>query len=1029
MALSDRIRAAVPSAPAWAAFGLRRRWRGWWMLMTGLLCLAPAFAAGSQGSPWDRWREIAFEQLTVAGGLPHATTTSFAQADDGALWIGTFGGLVRYDGYRTQVFRQADDDRGLPDNYVRALAATPDGGVLVATTSGGVVHFDPASNRFLRLDASPTHGTGARVYALAPDHAGGFWIAAQSGLIHLRADLRTLERPAGAPTDTLFSVLQDRAGNVWAGTAHGLYVGRPGAAAFKRVERGDAAARAMLSSDIWALREDAAGALWVGTGSAGVVALGPRGKVRLPAALGAASPAIQRRTVRDILPAPDGRLWIATDGIGIALFDPRTGETSALRHDPGRPSSLGGDIVRALFLDRSGGLWAATESTASRCDTRPSIVHTLDGRTLFGPQGAQIDQNVRSVFTDRDGIVWLGFNRGHVAAVDPAHGRIRTLELPGHQADQDIRAIAQLDDGRIVAGARGLVTIDPATLAVAAYPVDGLDGKPVLALAMYQHTLMAGAYDGLYRIDADRHVRVYRHVAGEPHSLPDDQVRNIVPMPDGRAWIATTNGLGILSADSDAFETWRNVPGDATSLPQNYLGSIVPVGEQVWIGTYGGLARTPLTVPAGTRRFTAIRARDGLGSDNVAAVLPDAHGRLWAATTDGLSVIDPASGVIRTLGLRDGLAARFYNHRTAATGPDGELMFGGLDGLAVIEPDAPLEAGRLDAPLAITAITADERAIPFAQLPTPGHALTLPGDTHALRIRFALLDFTASADVRYSYRLDGFDQHWTTLEAGARPGTIYTNLPGGDYVLRLRASIPGLHARAVETALPLSIAPLWWERGWVRAALALLAIVLLLGVMQLRTRYLQRRAAELGRLVRERTSELQAANEQLRRLASTDELTGLLNRRALMQQLEHEYAAARQQGTPLSIVMLDLDAFKALNDRHGHLAGDDALRGVATIVRDCCRSIDHVGRYGGEEIMIILVHADMETAMPVAERMRAAIAATALLHGNGTLHLTASIGVATLLPDERPQDLVARADAALYRAKRAGRNTVERATA
>jgi diguanylate cyclase (GGDEF)-like protein len=122
--------------------------------------------------------------------------------------------------------------------------------------------------------------------------------------------------------------------------------------------------------------------------------------------------------------------------------------------------------------------------------------------------------------------------------------------------------------------------------------------------------------------------------------------------------------------------------------------------------------------------------------------------------------------------------------------------------------------------------------------------------------------------------------------------------------------------------------------------------------------------------------------------------------------------------------MLDLDAFKALNDRYGHLAGDDALRGVATIVRECCRSIDHVGRYGGEEIMVILVQADLDTAMPVAERIRTAIAATGIVHGDSTIRLTASIGVATLLPGERPQSFIGRADAALYRAKREGRNRV-----
>lgn len=1027
MASSDPPRPKPSTVAMTAASVWRTCWRiaGWLALV---LTATTALAAGTS-SPWDRWRELGFEQLTVAGGLPHATTTSFAQASDGALWIGTFGGLVRYDGYRTQVFRQADDDRGLPDNYVRALAAAADGSVLVATTSGGLARFDPHSNLFLRYDASPRHGTGTRIFSLAPDNAGGFWIAGQNGLTHLRADLRTLERPAGiAPAITLFSVREDHLGNVWAGTAHGLYVRRHGEQVFRRFATSDDAARAVLATDIWALREDSHGNLWVGTGSAGVAVIDPQSEAHVPAALAADSPAIQHRTVRDILPAPDGRLWVATDGVGIARFDPATDTASVLRHDPGRPSSLGGNIVRALFLDRSGGLWAATESTASRFDTRPSIVHTLDGSAVFGPGGAQIDQNVRSVFTDRAGRVWLGFNRGHVAMVDTVGGRIRTLELDGAQADQDIRAIAQLDDGRIVAGARGLVTIDPDTLTVRPYPVPGLDGRPVLALATYRHDLLVGTYNGLFRIGADGHVKVFRHEAGDPDGLVDDQVRNIVPLPDGKAWIATANGLSILSSD-DRFETLRNVPGDAGSLPQNYLGSIVQVGADIWIGTYGGLAETPLAAAPGGRRFTVVRARNGLGSDNIAAVLPDGHGRLWAATADGLSVYDPATGQARTLGLRDGLGTRFYNHRTAAPGPNGELMFGGLDGLTVIQPDAELSAGQTDAPLAVTAVMADEHAVPFARLPTPDRALELPGGLHSLRIRFALLDYTAGADVRYSYRLEGFDEHWIALDSSARPGTIYTNLPGGHYVLHLRAAIPGLHAHVVETALPLTIAPLWWERVWVRLGLVLLAVLLVLGVMQLRTHYLHRQASELGRLVRERTSELQAANEQLHRLASTDELTGLLNRRALMQRLEHEHAEAQRHRLPLSIVMLDLDAFKALNDRYGHLAGDDALRGVATIVGDCCRSIDHVGRYGGEEIMVVLVHADLDTAMPVAERIRSAIAATGILHGDSTIRLTASIGVATLLPGERPQSFIARADAALYRAKRAGRNAVELAEA
>ena len=397
------------------------------MLLALLLLLPSALPAATAPPPsdWSRWDSPTFAHLTVRAGLPHATTTAFAQDRDGLMWIGTFGGLVRYDGYRVQVFRQSGNG-GLPDNYIRALQAAADGSLIVGTSAGGLARFDPRDNRFSTYDASPVHGTGPHILTLAPDGDGGFWIGGQNGLSHLRADLRTIERPpvdAGLPQDTaVFAVLADRRGNLWIGSAQGLYLRRAGAARFARFESDDRAAAAVLAEDIWALRDDAVGRLWVGSGTRGVAVIDRQGRARVPPGLDGDAPAVQHRTIRDILPAPDGRLWIATDGVGIAVYDPASGNLETLRHDNARPASLGGNIVRALFLDRSSGLWAATEIDASRCDTRPTIVHTLDGLALSGGHDAGFDANVRSVYADRDGAVWLGFNRGQLARVERAAG-------------------------------------------------------------------------------------------------------------------------------------------------------------------------------------------------------------------------------------------------------------------------------------------------------------------------------------------------------------------------------------------------------------------------------------------------------------------------------------------------------------------------------------------------------------------------------------------------------------------------------
>ncbi|HET6804285.1 MAG TPA: diguanylate cyclase [Frateuria sp.] len=1001
----------------------RARWLV--LVVLALAWLLPASGAAARAAGWSRWDSRAFAHLTVREGLPHATTTAFAQDREGLMWIGTFGGLVRYDGYRVQVFRQSGG--GLPDNYIRALQSAPDGSLIVGTSAGGLARFDPHGDRFSTYDASPDRGTGPHILTLAPDGAGGFWIGGQSGLSHLRADLRTIDRPpagAGLPGDVpVFAVRQGRRGDLWVGSGQGLYLRHAGTARFVRFRSSDPAADAVLDEDIWALREDTAGNLWVGSGTRGVAVIDPRGHARVPPGLDGEAPAIQHRTIRDLLAAPDGRLWIATDGVGVGVYDPVTGAIRTLRHDSARPASLGGNIVRALFLDRSSGLWAATETDASRCDTRPTVVHTLDGPALFGRHDANLDENVRSVYTDRRGAVWLGFNRGRIARIDPGNGDIRLLTLGGAQQDQDVRAIDALPDGRIVAAARGLVTIDPITLATHPWSLEGLDTRPILALRAWQGELLVGSYDGLYRIDRAGHLSHYRHQPADPHSLVDNQVRNIAPLSDGSVWIATSGGISILRPGASGFENLVRADSDPGSLPQNYAGSIVELDGRIWVGTYGGLASTPAIPGPQGYRFTVLRGSDGLGSDNVASVLADRTGRLWIATASGLAVYAPSIGHIRLLGERDGLSARFYNHRTAALGPSGELLFGGLGGLTVIVPAPQARPRQPDTPLAVTAAMRDGIPLPYAELPSARQPLTLH-DVHALRLGFALLDYTATGDVRYRYRLEGFDTQWTELDPGVRPAAAFTNLPGGSYRLWLQADIPGLHARTVQTVIPLFVRGRWYERGTVRIALALLGVALVYLLVRLRTRYLLARADRLARLVTERTRELQEANERLNRLASVDELTGLLNRRELMHQLGLAQETAQRTGAPLSILMLDLDAFKALNDTHGHQAGDDALRAVAACVASMCRKDDRLGRYGGEELMVVMQDADLATAARRAETIRLALEALEVEHGEHRLRLTASIGAAQLKPGERTHELIARADARLYRAKREGRNRV-----
>lgn len=166
---------------------------------------------------------------------------------------------------------------------------------------------------------------------------------------------------------------------------------------------------------------------------------------------------------------------------------------------------------------------------------------------------------------------------------------------------------------------------------------------------------------------------------------------------------------------------------------------------------------------------------------------------------------------------------------------------------------------------------------------------------------------------------------------------------------------------------------------------------------------------------------------EVRKLSATDALTGVANRRDILERLEGMIFGRQRRQDRIALLMLDIDHFKQINDVHGHVTGDEALIAVAARLRDCLREQDIIGRYGGEEFLVILPGTDQHEAADIAERCRKAVAAIVLPSPQGDLALTASIGVVSrILQDgDDIDELIRLSDDAMYEAKRAGRNCVK----
>ncbi len=191
------------------------------------------------------------------------------------------------------------------------------------------------------------------------------------------------------------------------------------------------------------------------------------------------------------------------------------------------------------------------------------------------------------------------------------------------------------------------------------------------------------------------------------------------------------------------------------------------------------------------------------------------------------------------------------------------------------------------------------------------------------------------------------------------------------------------------------------------------------------SRQLERQVAERTEALNAVNAELREANRILERLASSDSLTELDNRRCFFDKAGAEAVRARRYGHPLSLQMLDIDHFKAINDRYGHIAGDRVLMAVADVLRANLRHSDIAARLGGEEFAILLPETSIDDASVHAERIRQSVAALSIAHGSDRLTLTVSIGIAGMgANDESIEPILMRADKSLYRAKEEGRNRV-----
>ncbi|MDE1148168.1 MAG: diguanylate cyclase [Azospirillaceae bacterium] len=980
-------------------------------------------ATGGAGDRWAGLAETVFQNYSRDQGLPHPVPTALAQDRDGFLWIGTQGGLARWDGYRFHGYTADPAVPGsLPSDYVQALHIDPAGRLWIAAS--GLARYDAARDRFVSVPLGPATGL-THTAALADDGDDGLWIGTDDGLRHLNIQTGAVSVVHdGLPDGRVLALLHDRAGTLWAGTTTGLARAADERATFTPFPVGGP------SVGVSALFQDGDGRIWIGTRGQGVFVIdGPDAP---PRPVGADTP-LASGTVGAIRAVGPHEIWVALRFGGIMAVDTDTGRVTPIRHDRTLPNSLAHNDVWALLLDTAGSVWVGGTGGLGYHPRDAGLVSTIYGASDRAQGLSAAD--ALSILPTGGGRVWLGYVDGGADLIDPVTGRVAPLRPDAARPETalppaPVFGLAQDGDGGVYIGTHhGLYRADAAGRAVKRLVPPGRDPRaPVSALAYDAGVLwMGGETDGLWGLapDGGGTARLVYSPADTP-PLTDPGIEVIRRGAGHDLWVGTRNGLNRIDLSTRAVERITADVMDAGALPAGYVtGLLFDRQGRLWVSTFGGGIAvlddpTPAALP---RRFHRLGLADGLPHLNVDSLQMDGDGIIWAGTDDGLARIDPETMAIRPVRRADGGALVDYFVAAGATTNTGEVLLGAKGGLTVIHPGT-LPPWRFTPPIVVTDLRVGGVSRPISLANSAGGTpITVTPDADSLAVEFAALDYTAPERNRYAYRLDGYDHDWVTADVNRRLA-VYTNLPPGDYTLRLRGSNRDGVWTERQLALPIRVLPAWYQELWFKLLGAAVAGAAVMGLVRWRTNYLRHRQRVLEQQIDERTADLSAANERLAQLAMTDTLTDCANRRHFMERAREMVALSNRHGLPLSLAILDLDEFKAINDTCGHPGGDAVLAMVGRIIGGHGRTTDLAGRIGGEEFALLMPHTVASDARLLAERLRGTIGDAQAETDGKIIRVTASVGVADLYPGEDLESLYARADTALYMAKQSGRNRV-----
>jgi len=810
-------------------------------------------------------QNIQFMHLDKDDGLTDNSVNTIYQDSYGYLWVGSWNGLNKFDGYRFEHYFASDDINSLPGNWIFTIFEDSQNTLWVGTNAG-IAYYDRSTNKFKQIQNTEYNG----IRSIFQTETNELWCSVHNGILVFDCEKKTFIKKLDVTADPSFRHVQDaiadNQGKAWIGTLDGITVMDISSGLITKKIISDES-NTLISNNIKTLQFD-----------------------------------------------HDGMLWIGTEEDGLTILDTASLKSISYKHNEQDEHSLGSNFVSHIYIDNNNDAWISCINgylNKYDRDKKHFIRYTgtnFHNRTI-------LSKSIDCTIQDKENNYWIGSHGSGIYCLSSQYNLFEVFQkIPGKTNGFSLGGItsfAELDDNTIIMGndGGGLQFFNPETYNISNYKFNDQFASPNIitilkdgnqlwcgswgggvakielnnqfSLTNYTHkketntslnynnikalyaqdsSLWIGTHgDGLAIFDHNHHM-FYHH--NNPYNFPFKMdiplwITDINKTTGDKMWISTVFGTFLIAQDTTYHFTHKK--GDSTTIINNYVFSVYEDSRKdIWVLTSQGVDK----FIDSTKTFAHYSATHAF-TRYPKGIIEDNNGNLWITANDGVYMITPDNYSIRKFEKSDGIVEGEFQKNGAFKASDGLLYFGSTKGFMRCDPNKissdlmpPLVVFR-NVYLNYKLQTVDSVILTSALDVVDNIELKYTKDI--ISIEIAAIHLSKLNQVSYSYKLEGYQDAW--IDMGNNRMITFSELAPGNYNLKVRAKLKAGYQ--TEKSLQIAILPPWWMTIWFKALLTLLITSTIVLIVYLRIKIIKRQNELLKQKVAERTADLTTANKAL----------------------------------------------------------------------------------------------------------------------------------------------------------------------